>query len=178
MKLKRIVLLVVVLVLVTTGVLYWRLTASPPAVLEDPSEPRPTPEVTKTGAEVGKVESPEERTRRMVLGVWQDEYKGKRTMTLKDDGTGTMVVELTGWEATLYASRLRFDMKWSLKGKQLTKTTTGGEPKEKVNIVLNLFGNTAEETIEELTENRLLVIDKDKKKFDWRRPKTDENGPK
>jgi hypothetical protein len=114
----------------------------------------------------------------MVLGVWQDEYKGKRTMTLKDDGTGTMVVELTGWEATLYASRLRFDMKWSLKGKQLTKTTTGGEPKEKVNIVLNLFGNTAEETIEELTENRLLVIDKDKKKFDWRRPKTDENGPK
>ena len=31
-----------------------------------------------------------------VLGTWEDRYEGKRTMTLKEDGTGTMVVELSG----------------------------------------------------------------------------------
>ena len=32
----------------------------------------------------------DEQFRSMVLGTWEDEYQGKRTMMLKEDGTGTM----------------------------------------------------------------------------------------
>ena len=34
----------------------------------------------------------DEQFRRLVVGTWEDDYQGKRTMTLKDDGTGTMAV--------------------------------------------------------------------------------------
>ena len=59
----------------------------------------------------------------MLLGVWQDDYQGKRTMTLNEDGTGTMLVELSGWRASLYALKLRFEMQWRLEGKVLKKRT-------------------------------------------------------
>ena len=44
---------------------------------------------------------PDAQNRSLVLGTWQDEYQGKRTMTLNEDGTGTMIVELSGWRAAL-----------------------------------------------------------------------------
>jgi hypothetical protein len=88
-----------------------------------------------------------------------------------------MLVELSGIEATLFAARLRFDMKWSLDNDKLTKTTVGGEPADKVNLILNTMGNTATDTILELTEDRLLLLDKDgKKRYDWQRIKTSESG--
>jgi hypothetical protein len=96
-------------------------------------------------------------------------------MTLNADGTGTMLVELKGLTATLYASRLRFDMIWSLEGKKLTKKTIGGEPTAKVNLILNTMGDTAVDTIVEITEDRLLLLDKDgKTQYDWRRAKSQE----
>src|SRR4051812_212729 len=52
--------------------------------------------------------------RRKLLGTWQDHYQGTRTMTLKDDGTATMVVELKGIQANLMAPKLTFDMRWTL----------------------------------------------------------------
>ena len=44
---------------------------------------------------------PDARYRSLVVGTWEDEYQGKRKMTLNQDGTGTMVVELSGWRAAL-----------------------------------------------------------------------------
>jgi hypothetical protein len=117
-----------------------------------------------------KVETGEEKARRLVLGVWQDEYKGKRTMTLNADGTGTMRVELSGAEAFLFAPELLFRMEWSLDGGKLKKKTVGGEPAGKVNLILKTMGDTAEDTILESTEDQLLLLDKDRKtKYDWRR---------
>ena len=84
---------------------------------------------SQDGGAEKKVETEQEKQRRKLLGVWQDNYQGKRTMTLNEDGSGTMLVELSGLQATLFASKLRFDMKWSLEGKKLTKKTVGGEPR-------------------------------------------------
>ena len=35
-------------------------------------------------------------------------------MTLRQDGSGTMVVELTGLQAALSAPKLTFNLKWSV----------------------------------------------------------------
>jgi hypothetical protein len=143
------------------GFIYWRLIAEPPASGEA---------LAVVPAPTSKAETEAERTRRKLLGVWQDHYQGKRTMTLNDDGTGTMLVELSGFQATLFAPKLRFDMQWSLDGKAFKKRTVGGEPSDKVNLILNTMGNTAEDTIVELTDDRLLLLDKNgKTQYDWKR---------
>jgi hypothetical protein len=116
----------------------------------------------------------DEQLRRLVVGTWQDDYQGKRTKTLNEDGTGTMVVELDGLKARLFAQRLTFEMVWSLENGRLKKQTLKGEPAVKVQMILKTMGDRVDERILELDENRLLLLDKDgKTKYDWRRVKPD-----
>ncbi len=46
------------------------------------------------------VEDDDARFRRLVVGTWEDDYEGKRTMVIAEDGSATMVVELDGWKAS------------------------------------------------------------------------------
>jgi len=152
---------ILLLAFVAGGIVYWRLSTVPPAANDGVASATPATKPADTE---------QEKNRRQLLGTWQDHYKGKRTMTLNEDGTGTMLCELSGVQATLFASKLRFDMHWSLEGKILKKTTVGGEPSDKVNLILNMMGNTAEDSIQELTDDRLLLLDKDgKTQYDWKR---------
>jgi hypothetical protein len=113
---------------------------------------------------------PDAQGRRLVLGTWEDEYQGKRTMTLNEDGTGAMIVVLSGWRAALSAPKLTFNMKWSLEGGHLKKQTINGEPEAKVKIILQTMGDHVDEPILELTEDRLLLLDQDgKTRYDWKR---------
>jgi hypothetical protein len=114
--------------------------------------------------------SGDQRLRHLALGTWEDDYQGKRTMTLCEDGTGTMVVELSGLKATLFASKLTFEMEWSVQDGRMKKRTTGGEPAGRVKLILNMMGDRVDEPILELTEDRLVLLDKDgKTKYNWRR---------
>ena len=163
MERKRLILFL--LVLLAIGTAYWKLTIRPPSPGNVANSTVPSP---LENSETGK-----ESVRRRLLGVWQDEYQGKRTMTLNEDGTGAMLVELSGAQAFLFADKLHFDMKWSLDGEKLTTTSIGGEPKDKVNMVLNMMGNTADYKILEATKDRLWLLDKDgETKYDWRRATT------
>ena len=115
---------------------------------------------------------PDARYRSMVLGTWHDEYQGKRTMTLNEDGTGTMIVELSGWRAAFSASRLKFNMKCSVEDGHLKKQTISGEPEAQVKMILTTMGDHVDEPILELTEDHLLLLDKDGvTKYDWKRVK-------
>ena len=115
-------------------------------------------------------DDPDARSRSLVLGTWADEYQGKRTMTLNEDGTGTMVVELSGWRAALSAPKLKFNMKWSVKDGHLKKQTISGEPETQVKMILSTMGDHVDEPILELTDDHLLLLDKDgKTKYDWKR---------
>jgi hypothetical protein len=113
---------------------------------------------------------PDERMKRLVVGTWQDDYQGKRTMVLNADGTGSMVVQLSGMKAALFASRLEFDMVWSLRQGRLEKRTIGGRPERRVKMILNTMGDRVNEEILELDEKRLLLLDQDgSTRYDWRR---------
>jgi hypothetical protein len=117
--------------------------------------------------------------RKQIIGTWEDEYQGKRTMKVKADGTATMIVELSGIKAALYASRLEFDMVWSIENGRLKKRTTGGRPAGRVNFVLKMMGDRVDEPILELTSERLLLLDANgKTKYDWRRVKKPEGDKK
>lgn len=91
-------------------------------------------------------------------------------MTLRKDGTGTMVVVLSGISASLFAPRLQFEMKWSVQKGRLRKQTLRGTPELQVQMILKTMGDRVDEPILELTDDRLLLQDKDgKTKYDWRR---------
>ena len=117
-----------------------------------------------------KTAAKDAQQRRLVVGKWEDDYQGRRTMTLKEDGTGTMIVDLKGVKAALFASRLTFNMKWSVENGRLKKRTIGGTPSGRVQMILKMMGDRVDEPILELTDKRLLLLDKDgKTKYDWRR---------
>ena len=118
---------------------------SPPA-----AKARPAPAEPKS--------DPDARLRRLAVGTWTDNYQGKRTMDLREDGTGTMVVELSGWRAMLSAPRLRFDMVWSVEGGHLKKRTVGGEPRTQVQMILKTMGDRVNEPVLELGDERLLLL--------------------
>jgi hypothetical protein len=156
------------LILLGCGIACWKLSAKPSSAVVPLPAARSDPE------------SEEERTRRLLLGVWQDHYRGTRTMTLNEDGTGTMLVELGGLQSVLFAPKLRFDMRWAWDGKTLTKRTVGGEPADKVALILQTMGDAAADTVLEVTPDRLLLLDKDgQTRYDWKRlPVGGEEGDK
>lgn len=151
---------VAILVLIAlAGTIYFKTTQGP-ASSTSLDQPAPTAEP----------ENQDAQHRRLVAGTWEDDYEGKRTMTLMEDGTGRMVVELSGLKAVLAAARLRFDMTWAVEGGRLKKLTVGGEPANTVQLILKTMGDRVDEPILELTQDRLLLLDKDgKTKYDWRR---------
>ena len=116
-------------------------------------------------------QDPDERFRRAIPGDWEDEYHGKRHLTVRDDGTGTMLVEPDGIGKRLFAAELKFELEWSITDGRVTMTMIRGEPKSKVQLILKLYGQEAEYKILELTDERMLLLDSDgKTRYDWRRP--------
>ncbi len=129
------------------------------APAEEPAQSELTPELDADAT-----------ARQLVLGTWTDNYQGKRTMTLNEDGTGTMVVELSGMKARLFASRLVFEMVWTLEDGRLKKQTLRGEPQTRVALILKTMGDRVDEPILELTDQQLVLLDKDgETRYTWTR---------
>ncbi|WP_146526020.1 hypothetical protein [Novipirellula artificiosorum] len=82
MKPRIVLLLLLILALLSGGIAYWMLTTTHPSQNDGIANVTPP----TNSIEDVKPESEGEKTRRMLLGVWQDDYQGKRTMTLNEDG--------------------------------------------------------------------------------------------
>jgi hypothetical protein len=112
----------------------------------------------------------DERNRRAITGKWHDEYHGKRHLTVRADGTGTMVVEPNGIGKKLFAAQLTFEIEWTIADGRVTMKMLNGEPKSKVQLILKIYGQEADYTILELNDERMLLLDADgKTRYDWRR---------
>jgi hypothetical protein len=116
-------------------------------------------------------QSADDRQRQAILGKWEDEYRGKRHLTVREDGTGSMVVEPDGIGKRLFAPELTLELEWTVADGRATMKMIRGEPKSKVQLILKLYGQEAEYQILELTGEQMLLLDPDgKTRYDWRRP--------
>jgi hypothetical protein len=116
-------------------------------------------------------QNPDERFRAAIVGKWEDDYRGKRHLTVGDDGAGTMVVEPDGLGRALFADRLSFDLVWSISDGRVTMRMLGGEPESKVNLILKLHGREAVYRILNLDDDQMLLLDPNgQTRYDWRRP--------
>ncbi len=108
--------------------------------------------------------------RELMLGTWEDDYKGHRILTLNSDGTGIMVVELDGFAAALFAEKLTFQEEWEVADGKVTMKATGGEPAGKVRLVLSLHGDSSTQRIVEVTDDRMILVEEPSgTRFEWRR---------
>ena len=112
----------------------------------------------------------DQRLQKRIVGTWRDHYRGERTMTVRADGTATMVVIFRGMKARLFTPRLVLKMVWSLQDGHMTRRTTGGTPPEKVEFVNRYAGRQVSEKILELTDRQLILLDQDgSTRYTWRR---------
>jgi len=104
--------------------------------------------------------------------IWQmnDELPGATAVSSSGDSPLKNPASKDDEFRRLVAQRLTFNMEWSLAGGRLKKHSLGGEPAAQVNMILKTMGDTVDEPILELTEDRLLLLDQDGvTKYDWRR---------
>ncbi len=91
-------------------------------------------------------------------------------MTLQSDGTGTMLVELDGVKAALFAEELEFSMEWSVENGCLYKKSLGGRPADKVKLILKLMGDSVNEPILSLDGKELILLDENGvRRYTWKR---------
>ena len=116
-------------------------------------------------------EAPADQLRNAVIGDWKLERNGQRLLSLRADGTATMDVTLTAWQAVLFGEQMRFDIRWSLDGRQLVMETTGGEPATAVDAITKVYGLVRKQPILEIDENHMLLKDPDpgERDHDYRR---------
>jgi hypothetical protein len=112
----------------------------------------------------------DERARQLVLGTWTDDYQGKRTLTVRPDGTATMVIEFDGWKARMFTPRLQIETTWTIEDGRFNRQTIGGEPVDKVEFVKKRVGDYASDEIVKVSADRMVLIDQDgETRYNWRR---------
>lgn len=116
--------------------------------------------------------SVEEKQRKMVRGSWEDHYQDThRILTIREDGTATMVVEMDGIAAFLVAPRLEFDIDWTIAAGRVSLKTHRGRPESKAGAILKIHGDHAEYHLDSLDQEKLVLrdVNKNHKIFEWRR---------
>ncbi len=145
------------------------MTASATSVGSVPDGERGETGIESSADESGTKYS-DERCRQTILGEWYDEYRGKRHLTIREDGKGTMAVEPDGIGKRLFAAQLTFDIEWTVADGHVTMKMLGGEPKAKVQLILKLHGQEAKFKVLQMTDGQMLLLDADgTTRYDWRR---------
>ena len=112
----------------------------------------------------------DQQLRGQIVGTWRDHHQGERTMTVRDDGTATMVVVFRGMKARLFTPRLELEMAWSVRDDHMIRRTTGGTPPDKVEFVNRYAGRQVSEKVLKLTGRQLVLLDQDgSTRYNWRR---------
>ena len=92
---------------------------------------------------------------KQLVGCWRDGFCGQRTLTLKADGSATMLLELDFAGRLLYGKTLEFDMRWSLSESILSLEILTGRPVDAARSAIKLWGEAFEYRIELVDHERL-----------------------
>lgn len=113
----------------------------------------------------------DETYRQLIVGNWETDRDGKRYLTVSDDGTAVMNVDISGNWSLLFGEKMKFNIVWSIEDGVLTFETTGGEPKRKVDLITSMYGSKRVQRIKILDESTLRLPDEDPQSEDhiWTR---------
>lgn len=137
------------------------------AVVDPPANPgeslpnEPAEVVEPEESPVETVDPETARLSKLIVGNWQQEFYGKRTLTVKADGTAAMTILPSGVFALGFGSKIDLTMFWSVKDGHLDYGVNGGTPDDKVKLAAKTWGDHWVEKIVTLDENKLDLLSED-----------------
>lgn len=160
-------LLAGILLTATAAALQWQQPAEPAA--RTPAAPmsrenhsmavaEPTPSAL-SGSDRDRPASQPSALADQLVGVWQLQKHGQRTLQLNRDGTATAEVKLNMLGALIYGEQMTLELDWSLKGDVMTQTVTSGSPPHAVERLINDWGNRREYRVIEVSDQQLVLAE-------------------
>jgi hypothetical protein len=130
--------------------------AAAPGVHTSSTDPAPQ----ETPADATPRLSPEDEERaRLIVGVWEQERFGKRQMTIKPDGTATMIMRPSGVWATMFGERIDLEMYWSIRDGHIDYGVSGGTPAQQTEMARKMWGDHWVEKIQKLSADEMVLLD-------------------
>lgn len=112
------------------------------------------------GVSEQELEDLDAQRRKLIVGNWQCERKGLRELTVFPDGTAKMKVTLTDWKHKLmFGERMNFEIAWEITDGVLSFQTTGGEPAWAIKAVIQLYGESRQQPILEMSDEKMVLKD-------------------
>ncbi len=114
--------------------------------------------------------SEEQKLAQQIVGEWEQFNKGKRLLTVRDDGTATMKVTLDGAWSYVVGEKLEFEIEWKIEGKRLLFHMKSGKPEGSMKVITSIYGNERNHRIDELTSKKMVLVDEqDESRDKWTR---------
>ena len=113
----------------------------------------------------------DERFRELIVGTWKRYSHGNRLLTIRKDGTATMVIKPDFVWAFVFGNRVDIEIKWKIENGRAIYHVTSGTPPDKAELARQQFGDRWNEKILELDDDHLLLLDGDDKQsqYKWKR---------
>ena len=132
-------------------------TGSQPAPGETDSAKRPRVNVT------------DDELRKLIVGKWQREYAGQRTLTVASGGTASMVIEPDQIWSLVFGNRLETRILWKIENGRIIYHTTSGTPADKYETASQVWGTKWNELIERLDATSLVLLDDNGERYEYTR---------
>lgn len=119
------------------------------------AEPENQPESNIKSAELNS----QELLARLV-GKWeQTKSTSKQILTIKENGTATMVIEPQGIWSTVLGKKVTVDIEWHLNAATLTLLAVGGSPENKLDYIKQLWGSEFVREIHSIEDKMFTLRD-------------------
>lgn len=95
-----------------------------------------------------------------LVGQWeQTKSTRKQILTIKENGTATMVVEPQGFWKTILGNKVTINIEWSLNEAKLTFRTVGGSPENKLEYINQVWGSEFVREIDSIEDKMFTLRD-------------------
>ncbi|QDT89420.1 hypothetical protein [Gimesia algae] len=95
-----------------------------------------------------------------LVGKWeQTKSTSKQILTIKENGTATMVIEPQGIWRTVLGKKVTVDIEWHLNAATLTLRAVGGSPENKLDYIKQLWGSEFVREIHSIEDKMFTLRD-------------------
>lgn len=135
------------------------------------SSPKDNTAGTKPAEEPSTDEDAREiaRITKLLAGTWTRESYGNRRLTIREDGTASMVIKPSTVYALVFGDRIDIEVKWELQDGYVDYKVTSATPAEKFEMAKKAWGDHWHEKINKLDENTLILLGEEGDEYEWTR---------
>lgn len=113
------------------------------------------------------------RILRLLTGTWTRESYGTRELTIRSDGTASMVIKPSTVYALVFGPRIDIEVAWELQDGYVDYKVTSATPEDKFEMAKQTWGDHWHEKIHKLDETTLILLGENGDEYVWNRMKAD-----